>query len=185
MSGYEENPPILFHQEYGVIVPNLSETPRIETRNYSNYAAIRILADMQHLTDASSCFVKVYAWLNSKKLNPSGPPFYRYLTFDKTGKMTLEIGVIISNPISSEGEIVGGFLPAGKYALVDYWGDYSGLQQATSRLLNWASVNDIEFQKTDTESKSSCTARLEYYLTDPASEPDPEKWQTQVAILVK
>jgi effector-binding domain-containing protein len=160
------------------------DNPRIEFRNAVIYAAIRKQVAMQNLHEVSACLSDVYSWLAKKNIETAGPPFYRYLSFEENGLITLDIGIPSSSPVEEKGKIVGGSLPAGHYAFSLYTGDFSGLQLATSGLLDWAALNRVEFKKKEIGNISFWDARLENYLTDPEKESDPEKWQTEIAILI-
>jgi hypothetical protein len=61
-------------------------------------------------------------------------------------------------------------------------GPYEGLMQATADLLAWAEKKGIVWDKRPAGPKSEAwRARVENYLTDPTKEPDPAKWETELA----
>jgi effector-binding domain-containing protein len=74
----------------------------------------------------------------------------------------------------------GGTLPAGRYATLVHVGPYDGLIDANARLQAWAReqghVFACEGPKWD--------GRVERSLNDPTAEPNPAKWQTEVAYLL-
>ena len=65
-------------------------------------------------------------------------------------------------------------LPAGQYLTALHEGGPDGLAAVTDELLAHAVRFDCEGDRWG--------ARLETYFTDPAVEPDPAKWTTEVAI---
>jgi len=64
---------------------------------------------------------------------------------------------------------------------VRYTGHPAGLLDATTALLNWAGEQGLTFDVTPTAEGDRWGARLEIYETDPALEPDLDKWETQLA----
>jgi effector-binding domain-containing protein len=99
-------------------------------------------------------------------------------------KLDLEVGVPVATPVPGDGRIFAGVFPAGRYAVAVYSGPYEGLVNATVGFLDWAKQNHIVWQKTMLDNTEWWEGRVEFYITDPASEPDPQKWQTELAFLV-
>ena len=85
-----------------------------------------------------------------------------------------------------DGRISAGILPAGRYAVLEYTGTYEGegVFKANVAMMEWAKEKDIVWQISTKDKVEWWGARMEIYLTDPASEPDPNKWQTELAFLV-
>ena len=54
--------------------------------------------------------------------------------------------------------------------------------QANKALLDWAKARGLALDRQDSPNGDAFGARYESYLIDPAGEPDPEKWETEVAI---
>jgi len=48
----------------------------------------------------------------------------------------------------------------------------------------WARDHGVAFDSRDTAKGSTWRGRVEHYLTNPAKEPDPAKWEVDVAYLV-
>jgi hypothetical protein len=63
-------------------------------------------------------------------------------------------------------------------------GHYDGLVEANEALQRWARTEGLAWAMEETDHGDRFGSRLEVYLTDPASEPDPEKWETDVAYLL-
>ena len=82
----------------------------------------------------------------------------------------------------NEGNITAQVLPAGQYATLLYTGDYDGLMDANRVLIEWAQENGIAWDRWDDENGDAFRSRIEIYHTDPGDEPDPAKWETEVAI---
>ena len=76
-----------------------------------------------------------------------------------------------------------GVLPAGRYVTLRHTGPYDGLIASNAALQDWAKGRGITFGSRDTELGEAWPGRAEHYLTDPSAEPDPAKWQVDVAYL--
>jgi effector-binding domain-containing protein len=129
---------------------------------------------------------EVYVWLVSRNLTAAGAPFIRYLTTDMEKKLDIEVGFPVAAAVTGDGRISAGFLPAGRYVVLEYMGPYEGdgVFNANVAMMEWAKEQDIVWQISRKDNIEWWVARLEIYLTDPASEPDSNKWRTQLAFLV-
>jgi effector-binding domain-containing protein len=140
---------------------------KIEYRNKQNYAAIwtNVMLKQIHVL-LPPLIPEVAMWLEKKNIKPAGSPFFRYLKMDN--ELEVEIGFPVELPISGDERISpGGFL-AGKYAVVKYFGHYNKLYEAHTELEKLSDKNKIKKKGGHTE----------FYPTDPALEPDPNKWET-------
>jgi effector-binding domain-containing protein len=93
--------------------------------------------------------------------------------------------VPVAAPVTGSGRIQPGILPAGRYAVLRHAGPYDGLIGANAALQQWAHDRGLEFDVRDTPEGSAWGARFEEYITDPSGEPDPSKWETDVAYLLR
>lgn len=84
--------------------------------------------------------------------------------------------------VRGDDRIKAGALPAGRYAALVCTGDDSGLMDANAELLEWGAKQDFKWDKRETKDGDAFGARYESYFIDPSSEPDPAKWETEVAI---
>lgn len=64
-------------------------------------------------------------------------------------------------------------------------GPYDGLVAGNAALRQWAREHGVEFGTWDTAEGSAWRARVGHYLTDPSQEPDPAKWEVDVAYLTR
>jgi effector-binding domain-containing protein len=160
--------------------------PRIEYRQEQPYAAIRIHVPIPFGSYIQPLNREVKTWLASRDIKPSGPSIIRFLTTDMTRKLDIEVGWLVATTVPGNERVTMGFIPAGNYAVVMYTGSYrgKGLYNATVALLDWAEKNRINWKKTVINGVEWWESRNEIYLTDPAEEPDPKKWQTELAFLI-
>jgi effector-binding domain-containing protein len=144
--------------------------PKIEHRNKQNYAAIKAEVKREEIPARLPPLIpKVLDWLENKNINPVGAPFFNYIRMDNE-LLEVEVGVLVDQSIVADERIIPGSFPEGNYAVVTYTGKYSNLFKVHLDLENWKEKNGIKFQLPKTE----------FYATDPALEPNPEKWVTVI-----
>jgi effector-binding domain-containing protein len=160
----------------------MTTSPRIVERSDQRYVAIRSVVSREELGAAAGKFFgEVFGWLHGHGVAPAGAPFFRYVTMDMERGLEIEFGVPIATDVKGNGRVLADVLPAGRYASLLHRGPYDQLYNANGALGKW-----IEEQGLQVEVKPSTTGDvfgcwLEIYLTDPAVEKDPQKWETEVA----
>lgn len=160
-------------------------TAQLVERAARPYVAIRTEVKPQELSQAiDGAFPRLFGWLAQKGQQPVGAPFVKYNVIDMERALQLELGVPISAPFQTDAasDVQAGTLPAGRYAVSIYQGHFSGLREANAALLRSASTLGVQWDTTPTPQGERFAARLETYLTDPSKEPDPTRWQTELAI---
>jgi effector-binding domain-containing protein len=156
--------------------------PRVEDRADQTYAAIRATVPMSGFGDLlGPMWDEVLGYLAQHGVEPAGAPFLRYDIIDMEGQLEIQVGVPIDAPLEGTDRIVVGTLPGGRYATLGYTGAYDGLVDANAALQAWADGKGLVFDQWSTDRGDAFAARLEIYRTDPAQEPDPSKWETEVA----
>jgi effector-binding domain-containing protein len=123
-------------------------------------------------------FTAVFHAITAAGLVPGDAPFTRYFAFGPD-RIELETGAPIADvpgaperAFDGSGEVQPGELPAGPVAVGLHIGPYETISATYERLLGWAAE----------QGREPSGAMWEVYLTDPAAEPDPAKWRTQVFI---
>jgi effector-binding domain-containing protein len=159
--------------------------PALEYRPEQPFAAIRTQVAIPFGQVLGPLWGEVAAWLESQGIAPSGAPFIRYLTTDMSAKLDIEVGFPVAAASTGNGRVVVGAFPAGRYAVLVYTGPYEGdgLVKATAALLDWAKANHVTWRVSHNDGVEWWDGRAEWYLTDPRGEPDPQKWQTELAFL--
>ena len=157
--------------------------PRIETRDAQPYVGIRTTVAMKDFSSTiDRTLGQLWAWVGQHGLQQqAGPPVFRYLTIGDDGDMEVEFCIPLADPAPGDERVQAGTLPDGRYATLVHTGHYDGLRDATAQLLRWGEQQGVRWQKDDS---GTWRARLETYLTDPSAEPDANKWETQLAILI-
>jgi effector-binding domain-containing protein len=159
----------------------MTTDPQIIERDGQPYAAIRASVTMTELGALADRFGEVFGWLAERGVTPAGAPFFRYNVIDMERQLDVEAGVPVRTAIEGDGRVRAGTLPAGRYASAVHVGRYDGLIGAVEDLLGWADAQGLEFDASSAEDGEQWGCRLEIYLTNPAEEPDPGKWETQLA----
>jgi effector-binding domain-containing protein len=162
----------------------MSNEPQIQERAAQHYAGIRLTVTMDGISGAvDEAFPELFGWLASKGIAPGGPPFIRYLVIDMAAGLQIELAVPVDTPVAGSGRIRPGVLPEGRYAVLRHTGPYDGLVASNAALQQWAHGHMVEFDTWDTAEGSAWRSRVEHYLTDPSKEPNPAKWEVDVAYL--
>lgn len=97
----------------------------------------------------------------------------------------MEAGVPVPTAAEGDDRVIAGVLPAGRYTTAVHTGHYDGLIGAVDNLLQWADSQGLEWDKSSADDGEHWGGRLEIYLTDPTQQPDPAKWQTQLAFRLR
>ena len=164
----------------------MSNDPQIQERAAQHYAGIRMTVPMDGISGAvDEAFPELFGWLAGNGIAPGGAPFIRYLVIDMAASLQLELGVPVNSPVAGSGRIQPGVLPEGRYAVLRHTGPYDGLMAANAALQQWASEHGAEFDVADSAEGQAWRSRVEHYLTNPAQEPDPAKWEVDVAYLTR
>jgi effector-binding domain-containing protein len=134
------------------------------------YVAIRAMVPMAGIGDAMGpLYGRLFEWLGANGVEPSGPPWTRYLCMGPD-ELEFEVAAPIAVGVKSDGEVIAGTMPACEYVRTLHVGPYDALGAAYSAMMDWMLGHGLQ----------PIGAFWEVYLTDPESEPDPAKWQTMV-----
>jgi effector-binding domain-containing protein len=156
--------------------------PAIVERDAQPYVAITERVTMQDIgVILPDLHPQVGAWLSERSLRPSGAPFWKYDVIDMAGTLEVEVAVPILDPVEGDEHVRAGLLPAGRYVVATFTGHPRGLEGATAAVLAWGSQHDVRWDMAPTDVGEVWGARLEIYESDPATEPDMEKWVTKLA----
>jgi effector-binding domain-containing protein len=158
--------------------------PKVDDRQEVPYMGIRVQVPMAELGSGliPQLHEEVMGYLQTQDVKPAGPPFIRYWVIDMAAKLDIELGWPVARALPGNRRVNANVLPAGRYASLLYTGDYSGLMEANGVLIGWASENGITWDSRETAAGDAFGSRFETYITDPGDEPDPAKWETEVAI---
>ena len=159
----------------------MSQQPRVVHRDEQPYVAVRASVTMEGLAGAVDLyFAELFGWVQAHNVEPSGAPFIRYLRVDMDRDLEIELALPVTAGIRAEGNVHAGVLPAGRYVTTMHVGPYNGLVTANADLQEWGERHGIRWAMNE---RRWWGARVERYLTDPRREPDPSRWQTELAYL--
>lgn len=158
--------------------------PRTEHRPEQPYAAIRVRVPMNRLGEVVPPLnAEVFGWLAAHGGSPAGAPFWKYNVIDMQAELEIEAGVAVVDPLAGDDRVICSVLPAGTYATLVHTGHPQELADATAALLAWGADHGVTWDAGPDPDGERWTARLEFYRTDPAVEPDMSVWETELAIL--
>lgn len=158
--------------------------PKVESRNEQHYAGIRTQVPMTKMKNVIPQLLgEIFTWLDHRGIRPSGAPFIRYHVIDMKKLMDIELGVPVASPVEGDDRVSAGILPSGRYAALVYRGVKNGIK-GNKALLDWGAENGLVWDRWDDKNGDAFGGRYETFLTDPAEEPSPAKWDTEVAILL-
>ncbi|HWM07205.1 MAG TPA: GyrI-like domain-containing protein [Actinophytocola sp.] len=155
--------------------------PTVVQRPEQPYAAIAIRATLREWGEVNALVPEVFEWLARQGTQPAGALFYRHrIIGGMDEKFTVEVGVPVAAPPAGDGRVVAGAKPAGRYVVATHHGHPDGIAASHLALVEWAGRAGIALAKDGEE----WLGMFESYLTDPAVQPDPDKWETELAYLV-
>lgn len=156
-------------------------TPKVDDRTEQPYLSIRTLAGMPELPNVIPTLIdEVFGWLAQHGITPAGAPFMRFHVIDMANQIDMEIGVPVASPQQGDDRVKPGAVPAGRYASLIYTGVADGVP-ANAALLDWCANQGLKLDQWDTPKGDAFGGRFEFFLTGPEDDPDPGKWDTEVA----
>lgn len=160
--------------------------PKLEARAEQPCVYMPICVTRREWGRANALVPEVFGWLDRQGVPPTGPLFYRYrVVGDEDTEYDLEIGVPVASNMAGDDQIKTGSIPAGTYVTVTQTGHPDGLFDTCSQLEDWAANQGIEWDNQHVDGKEVWGGRYEFFLTNPAVEPDLNKWSVEVAYLVQ
>ena len=146
--------------EYVVEQRRIERTPVLFVRKETPIAGIAAAL--------ASAYGAIWPHAESHGVHPDHP-YARYLSIDP-GHTVFEAGVTLPQPLDGEGDVQSGEIPACDAAVTTHIGPYDEMEPAYVAVKAWMAANDRE----------EGGPPYEFYFSDPASEPDPRKWRTEV-----
>jgi effector-binding domain-containing protein len=153
-----------------------------DERREQPYVSISAHAGLRAWGEVNALVPEVFGWLAERDIPPAGALFYRYHVIgDLDAPFHVEVGVPVASRVEGDGRVVAGAKPAGRYAVRVHRGHPDSISRTHLALLAWTEGQGFPAVK-DGETWGGV---FESYRTNPDDEPDPEKWETEVAFLVR
>jgi effector-binding domain-containing protein len=172
----------LKHNPEGKGEDEMIGSPQIEERGEQPYVGIRTQISMQELGPTIQQSIgELFAWLERQGAEPAGPPLIRYYVIDMAAKLDVEVGIPVAVALAGDQRVSASVLPAGRYASLIYTDISRGIE-GNAALLDWGTARGLVWDRWNDANGDAFGARYESFLTDPADEPNPTKWETEVAI---
>jgi effector-binding domain-containing protein len=155
--------------------------PKVRERTGQPYVAIPIRATLREWGEVNALVAEVLGWLSGRGIAPAGALFYRHRVIGgMDAKFEVEVGFPVATEVEGDGRVVAGAKPAGRYVVATHHGHPDDIAASHLALVEWAGRQGVPLAK-DGE---VWLGLFESYLSDPAVEPDPDKWRTELAYLV-
>ena len=119
----------------------------------------------------SHAFRSVAQILANQGISVAGPPFARHHHVDDD-RFSIEAGFPTTSAVLPTDDVVASSLPSGLAAVMTYVGPYDEMKPAYEALAEWIVRNG----------GTPASSPWEVYFTDPAEEPDPQKWRTEIVM---
>lgn len=159
-----------------------TETPELVTRKPVPYVAIRSKETIQSLSTVFPRLMpKIREWCVNNHLKDTAG-FLRYYKVDMEKGLEIEIGAVVDRVIPGEGDIRTGKVPGGKYVNLTHFGNFYNLIPQNAAVQDWAKANGKTIKMTKSGDFAS---RIEYYYSNPDTEPDQSKWKSEIMYMVK
>lgn len=155
--------------------------PRVIERADQPYVGIRATVTMTTIPAIADRIPELFGWLAERGIAPAGAPFLKFNVIDMAADMELEAGIPTASAVAGEGEVFAGALPGGRFATATHVGHPAELVDATAALLAWADAQGLTWDKSAADAGERWGCRLEIYHTDPADEPDMNRWETELS----
>ncbi|MDI3405289.1 GyrI-like domain-containing protein [Streptomyces cavernicola] len=163
----------------------MANQPRIEERAEQTFVGVRGRVTWDTFGQLADRLPEIVGWLGERGIPVADGPFFKYEVLDPADR-TREFEVVAGVPVGERvrvphGELFAGALPAGRYVTVRHVGHPDELFGVTATVLKWAAAKGLVFDMEVTDEGEVWGCRLESYKTDPRTEPDLHKWETELS----
>jgi hypothetical protein len=166
----------------------VSIQPVLKEKAATSYAGFRIRLNRSQLDQAvPDAVLRLGRYFAEHELAACGPALVRYFVVDYTnGDVDIDVGLPIElSALPADERIHFAQLPSGTYATALHRGPYESLLDTTGALLEWAKRSRAVWRVSNEGDVTWWASRVEHYLAAPPEHPDPFRWLTEVAILLR
>ncbi|WP_255472887.1 GyrI-like domain-containing protein [Planomicrobium sp. CPCC 101079] len=159
--------------------------PFVEELLETPYLGIAIQATLLEWGKVIELAEELVDWLEKRGVEPAGPLFYRYwIIGNEKEAYHLEVGIPVERPIAGDEQILSSMIPGGSYVTAVHQGHPDHLAKSLNELEIWAKKEELELDKRWEGEIEIWNGRFESYLTNPDTEPDPNKWEIRISYLL-
>ncbi|MEZ5872606.1 MAG: GyrI-like domain-containing protein [Nitratireductor sp.] len=165
-------------------LPGISlSIPSVVEREAEPFLAIAATGEMAKLPEfAPPKFVTLHGFMAKNDIE-GRYGFFRYRRFSG-GSVMLDVGTATTALFKSEGEVLAGELPAGRYVSATFTGPYDRLYDAFLMLEGWLKGRGLACKGTHDGESWEPACQLEIYRISPADTDDPMKWETDLLLKI-
>ena len=165
--------------------PSITAEPRVEARKAQHYVAIPIKVSLQNWDNAIPLVYEVMRWLEQHNIERAGVPFFRYwVVGDLSKDFVMEVGVPVPQAVQGDDRVKAGSIPAGTYATLLHHGNPYGINETHQKLKAWGEAQGLHIKSEHRDEQEVFSGVFDFYQTNPAEEPNPSRWTTEVAHLL-
>jgi len=118
---------------------------------------------------------KLFAYIGEKGIQPAGPVFAIYYSYEPEGNVVFKAGVPVASEVEGTGDIIYKEFPAMKAVTTLYTGSYKDIGPVYTEIQKYMEKNELE----------STGNSWEVYLTNPSEVADPNDNKTLIYFPVK
>jgi effector-binding domain-containing protein len=146
------------------------DTPQVTRATAQAAAVIRLTIPRSQIREAMGpAMGEVLSVVQAQGIGPAGPLFSHHFAMNPE-TFDFEVGVPVRSPVTPQGRVKPGTLPAAKVARTVYRGPYEGLGAAWGEFGAWIAKQGL----------TPAPSLWERYVTGPDSGPDSARWQTEL-----
>jgi len=157
---------------------NAPAQQKIEVKQIDAQKAVVIkvtVASSEIMNKMGELYGKLFSYLGTNNMQPSGAPFAVYYEYNPQGNVTFEAGMPVSATVKDNDDIKYKEYPAMKVVSTLYFGPYDKAGPTYEMIQKY--IKDNKLQQTG--------ATWEVYLTNPQEEQDQSKYKTMIYFPVK
>ena len=154
--------------------------PIVKVRGEQPYVAVRGVVSLETVNEIADRLPEVFEWLGERGLEAVDAPFLRYRFIEMPGRLEVEAGVPVAGGVTGGDEVMAEILPAGRYVSVTHFGRPEGLVGVIAELLRWGGEHRVSWDVVEADDGQQWGCRLEVFRTNPAEQPNPDEWGTEL-----
>jgi effector-binding domain-containing protein len=146
------------------------DEPIIEQRDEQTYAGLATSITMDGYGVIGGLLGELFGWLDAREIEPTGPPFIRYLIIDMEHELEIHVGVPVAQSLPTDDLVLNATLPAGSYVTLTYRAESQDEHiAANAHLQQWVQEQGLHWKNRRAGGRELWGGRFEI-TPDPASD---------------